>query len=66
MGRVYELPDHMLVEIKVKLPRDIVEWLKELSKARNETIDEVLTWTLGNILNFYDRWMCRKKSKRSK
>jgi hypothetical protein len=57
MGRVYDLPEHMLTEINVKLPRDLVEWLEEIAKARGETIDEVLTWTLGLIRNYYERWM---------
>jgi hypothetical protein len=66
-GRIYDIPEHKLREVKVKLPKDLVEWLEEIAKARGETIDEVLTWTLGNLLNFYDRWICAwKKSKRSR
>jgi anthranilate phosphoribosyltransferase len=65
-GRVYDIPEHKLREVKVKLPKDLVEWLEEIAKARDETVDEVLTWTLGCLLNFYDRWKFAwsKKSKR--
>jgi hypothetical protein len=30
--------------------------LKNIANARGETIDQVLTWTLGGLCNFYDRW----------
>jgi hypothetical protein len=53
---VREIPEHQLREIKVKLPEDLVEWLGEIAEARGETIDDVLTWTLGILRNFYDRW----------
>jgi predicted translin family RNA/ssDNA-binding protein len=58
---IYEIPEHQLREVKVKLPKDLVKWLEEIAKARGETIDEVLTWTLGNIFNFYDRWFRAKR-----
>ncbi|MCC6014989.1 MAG: hypothetical protein LM564_04710, partial [Desulfurococcaceae archaeon] len=48
-------------EVKVKLPKDLVDWLEEIARARGETVDEVLTWTLGNLRNFYDRWLHARK-----
>jgi site-specific recombinase XerD len=53
---VEEIPEHQLREVKVKLPKDLVEWLEKVARARGETIDGVLTWTLGILHNFYDRW----------
>lgn len=53
---IYEIPEHQLREVKVKLPKDLVEWLEEIARSRGETIDIVLMWTLGNLRNFYDRW----------
>jgi hypothetical protein len=46
----------MLVELRARLPRDLVEWLQQLAEARGETVDEVLTWTLGTLRNLHDRW----------
>jgi anthranilate phosphoribosyltransferase len=54
--RVYDIPEHHLREVRVKLPRDIAEWLEDIARARGETVSEVLAWTLGNLMNFYDRW----------
>lgn len=51
-----EIPDRQLVEVRVKLPKDLVEWLERIARARGENIDNVLTWTLGMLRNFYDRW----------
>ena len=45
------------VKITVELPENIATWLKKIADARGETVDEVLTWTLGSLLNFYERWM---------
>ena len=65
--RVYNIPEHRLREIKVKLPSELVEWLEVIARARGETVSEVLTWTLGNLMNFYDRWQYAwRKQRRQK
>jgi len=44
------------VKITLELPENLVLWLKRIADARGEAVDEVLTWTLGNLFNLYDRW----------
>jgi hypothetical protein len=64
--RVYDIPEHRLREIRVKLPSDLVEWLEDIARARGETVSEVLAWTLGNLMNFYDRWHCTWSKKKTR
>jgi len=46
-----------LVEVKWKLPKPLVDWLNSIAKRRNEPIEEVVAWTLGNLYNYYERWV---------
>jgi len=43
-------------KIEVELYEDQVEWLSKIAKMRGESLSDVLTWTLGLLRNFYDRW----------
>jgi hypothetical protein len=45
------------VEVKWKLPKPLVDWLNSIAKCRNESIEEVVMWTLGNLYNYYERWV---------
>jgi hypothetical protein len=45
------------VEVKWKLPKPLVDWLNSIAKCRNESIEEVIAWTLGNLYNYYERWV---------
>ena len=65
-GRRREISERGLVEVKIKLPEDMLMWLEDIAKARDETIDEVLWWTLGTLQNLYDRWMRAKRLKLEK
>jgi len=46
-----------LVEVKWKLPKPLVDWLNSIAKCRNESVEEVIAWTLGNLYNYYERWV---------
>jgi len=61
-----EISERRLVEVKIKLPEDMLMWLEDIAKARDETIDEVLWWTLGTLQNLYDRWMRAERLKLEK
>jgi hypothetical protein len=45
------------VEVNWKLPKPLVDWLNSIAKCRNESIEEVVMWTLGNLYNYYERWV---------
>jgi len=35
------------------------EWLEAIAARRGETLDDVLTWTLGSLIDLYHRWHSR-------
>jgi hypothetical protein len=61
------------VEVRLRLPRFIVDWLENIAKCRGETVDDVVAWTLGSLYNYYQRWVvvpkvlgCNDKPRKNK
>lgn len=56
------MSSHEYVARIVRLPRYMWNWLEEMAEKRNESVDDVLAWTIELLIKFHKRWSLKKQT----